>query len=244
PVAFLMYRPLRDIGDARTFVERGAHALDALEQLKLSSGQDVSPSDSASDRENGLRSTRTPVRTRRTPPWQVMALEVDELVIALDSGITLSGPTTFRADGGQIVAIVGPTGIGKTTLLRGLLGLEAPLRGRARYGGIDITRAGVGPEERPFAWVPQEPAIVAGTVRDNVALGAADAETALEALRAVGGAALARRADERVTAGGPELSGGERQWIALARAIASAQPVLLLDEPTAGLDGAAQRRVL
>src|SRR5262245_51156127 len=71
-----------------------------------------------------------------------------------------------------------------------------------------------------------------------------DADRAVAALDAIGGRALAERQRERVHAGGIELSGGERQWIAIARAVASDQPVLLLDEPTSGLDSDAQRRVL
>jgi ABC-type bacteriocin/lantibiotic exporter with double-glycine peptidase domain len=158
--------------------------------------------------------------------------------------------TSLQADPGEVVALVGPTGCGKTTLLRALLGLERGVRGSVRYGDIDLTRAGVGPMERPFAWVPQEAAIVTGSIEENVALGAPGAdpieeEAARGALEAIGaGSLLARARKERLHAGGPELSGGERQWVAIARALASGLPVLLLDEPTSGLDAASQERVL
>jgi ABC-type bacteriocin/lantibiotic exporter with double-glycine peptidase domain len=156
----------------------------------------------------------------------------------------------FDVEPGQIVAIAGPTGSGKTTLLRALLGLELTDEGTIRYGSEDLSRREVGPSARPFAWVPQEAAIVTGTIADNVALGrrgalAASTEAvARQSLAAIGAAPLVQRVHERVSAGGPELSGGERQWIAIARALASELPVLLLDEPTAGLDDEAQRQVL
>jgi ABC-type transport system involved in cytochrome bd biosynthesis fused ATPase/permease subunit len=155
--------------------------------------------------------------------------------------------TSFTAEPGEIVAIVGPTGAGKTSLLRALLGLD-PSSGSVRYGAEELCEAGVGPSQRPFAWVPQEPAIVSGSIEENVALAApegAGAEAARDALEAIGASELlTRRAGATLDAGGPELSGGERQWIAIARAIGSGLPVLLLDEPTSGLDGEAQERVL
>src|SRR6185436_3877090 len=121
-------------------------------------------------------------------------------------------------------------GSGKTTLLRALLGLEGGVRGTLRYGDRDLTGAGVGPAERPFAWVPQESAIISGTLEDNIALGAPSANMDAGATRAtlegLGAGTLVKRATGvRLHAGGHELSGGERQWVALARAIASELPV-------------------
>jgi ABC-type bacteriocin/lantibiotic exporter with double-glycine peptidase domain len=138
-----------------------------------------------------------------------------------------------------------------TSLLRARLGLERDVTGAVRYGDRDLTAAGVGPAERPFAWVPQEPAIVSGTLAGNIALGApegaaggAPARGAREALTLIGARSLLGREEEMLNAGGPELSGGERQWVAIARALSTGLPVLLLDEPTAGLDATSQERVL
>jgi ABC-type transport system involved in cytochrome bd biosynthesis fused ATPase/permease subunit len=147
-------------------------------------------------------------------------------------------------EAGTVVAVVGPTGAGKTTLLRVLLGLEQAGGGDVLFDGESIARAPAGPGGRPFAWVPQEAPLLAGSLATNVSLGAA-ATDPREALEPLGAAHLADALEGcRLGAGGRPVSGGERQWIALARAIATGLPVLLLDEPTSGLDGAAQRHVL
>jgi ABC-type transport system involved in cytochrome bd biosynthesis fused ATPase/permease subunit len=230
-VFFLMYRPLRDLGDARIAVERGAHALEDLDRVQADVG------------DTGVH---TDVSTARTGAWGVETLTVRDLSVV--RGDHATAPTNLEARPGEIVALIGATGIGKTSLLRALLGLERGVRGEIRYGERDLAAAGVGPTERPFAWVPQEPAIVAGTLADNIALGAPEGapadERAREALATLGAGALEQRVGDVLTAGGPELSGGERQWVAIARALASGLPVLLLDEPTSGLDPASQQRVL
>jgi ABC-type transport system involved in cytochrome bd biosynthesis fused ATPase/permease subunit len=91
--------------------------------------------------------------------------------------------------------------------------------------------------------VPQEAPVLADTLAANVVLGAPSAD-ARDALELLGATSLASQGEARVGAGGRALSGGERQWVALARAIATHQPVLLLDEPTSGLDADAQQTVL
>ena len=231
-VFFLMYRPLRDLGDARVHLERGALAEEELGRVSAEVRSDTSLHRSVSSAGTGA--------------WGVERLAVRKLTVLLGEHVT--GATDVEADPGEIVALIGPTGAGKTSLLRALLGLERRVAGEVRYGDRDLTSAGVGPTERPFAWVPQEAAIVAGSLADNVALGASEeaspSEVARAALTTIGAHGLVTRLDETLSAGGPELSGGERQWIAIARAFATGLPVLLLDEPTSGLDAEAQQRVL
>ncbi len=236
-VFFMTYRPLRDLGDARGHYDRGADALAALDAIP--SATDPLPDES----------TASPPGDRPTLPWPIEPLVVEDLRVV--RGDFTSPVVSFSALPGEVVALVGPTGAGKTTLLRALLGLEPAAGGCIRYGGRDLTTAGVGPTERPFAWVPQDAAIVAGSIEENVTMSLPTSDPAERiaaahaALEAIGATALAeRRRGERLEAGGSELSGGERQWVAIARALASGQPVLLLDEPTSGLDADAQDRVL
>jgi len=237
-VFFLMYRPLRDLGDARTAVERGADALGALDVIRA----DLE----ARGAHLRVRAPQNdPTSTSRTYGWKPARLVVRGLVVARDAWST--PVTDLHAEPGEIVALVGPTGSGKTTLLRALLGLEPDALGTISYGDHDLSAAGVGPRERPFAWVPQEAAVISGTLDDNVTLGASELVVGAPqiTLQSLGAQSLLDRAGTtRLHAGGPELSGGERQWVSLARALASGLPVLLLDEPTSGLDADSQARVL
>ncbi len=225
-VFFMAYRPLRDLGDARAWRIRGAVALERLEELVdaelLSPPREREQSSSAA--------SPAPVLAR---------LSLSGL------GAGTHGPeTSLSVERGEMVGLVGPTGSGKTTLLRTLLGLE-PARGSALYAERDITGAGVGPGERPFAWVPQDAPLVTGTLLDNVALCGGDEQTARAALEQIGAATLLDAlGDTTIGPGGRALSGGERRLVSIARALASGLPVLLLDEPTEGLDAAAQQRVL
>jgi ABC-type transport system involved in cytochrome bd biosynthesis fused ATPase/permease subunit len=166
-------------------------------------------------------------------------------VLTLSSvGAQAFGPrTSLVAAPSTIVAIVGPTGSGKSTLLRVLLGLEQPV-GSIRYGAHELVGAGIGPNERPFAWVPQHAPLVDDTLLGNVALCGSSESSAREALELVGAARLVRLAQCPVGPSGRPLSGGERRLVAVARAVSSRLPILLLDEPTEGLDEASQAEML
>ncbi|MGV9694249.1 thiol reductant ABC exporter subunit CydD [Streptomyces sp. NPDC003470] len=151
---------------------------------------------------------------------------------------------------GETVALVGPSGAGKSTLLNVLLGFVRPSRGRITIGGADL--AGLDPEQwhARVAWVPQHPHLFAGTVAENVRLARPEADdTAVR--RALGDAgalefvdALPEGTDTVLGEDGAGLSAGQRQRLALARAFLADRPVLLLDEPTAALDGATEAEVV
>ena len=238
-VLFMAYRPLRELGDARAARMLGTSALEFLERVLPPQGRrpSVAPVPAGSDA-NCRRAVRPKAGARSTGHL----LERLELV---DFGAARHDVrTTLAVEPGEFVAIVGPTGSGKTTLLRALLGLESA-SGSVSYGGREFTAASVGPEQRPLAWVPQDALLITGTVLTNVALLGGDETCALAALRQIGADRLAGElAHVTVGPGGRALSGGERRQVAIARALCSELPVMLLDEPTEGLDAEAQVRVL
>ncbi|MFD5188325.1 thiol reductant ABC exporter subunit CydD [Streptomyces sp. NPDC058357] len=146
-------------------------------------------------------------------------------------------------DEGETVALVGPSGVGKSTLLDVVLGFTAPDEGRVRIGGVDL--ATLAPERwrERIAWVPQRPYLFAGTIAENVRLARPDADdgAVTTALRDAGAydfvAELPDGVRTLIGEDGAGLSAGQRQRLALARAFLADRPVLLLDEPTASLDG-------
>ncbi|MEV5978840.1 thiol reductant ABC exporter subunit CydD [Streptomyces sp. NPDC052114] len=157
---------------------------------------------------------------------------------------------SFEVAPGETVALVGPSGVGKSTLLNVVLGFVAPTSGRVRAGGVDL--ADVSPERwrERIAWVPQRPHLFAGTIAENVRLARPDADDVAVrgALRSAGALsfvdALPDGAATVLGEDGAGLSAGQRQRLALARAFLADRPVVLLDEPTAALDGTTEAEVV
>ncbi|MFD9953154.1 thiol reductant ABC exporter subunit CydD [[Kitasatospora] papulosa] len=144
---------------------------------------------------------------------------------------------------GETVALTGPSGVGKSTLLSVVLGFTVPDQGRVRVGGTDLSALSQERWREQIAWVPQRPHLFAGTIADNVRLARPEADDAavMSALREAGAydfvAALPDGAGTPLGEDGAGLSAGQRQRLALARAFLADRPLLLLDEPTASLDG-------
>ncbi|MFJ9244283.1 thiol reductant ABC exporter subunit CydD [Streptomyces sp. NPDC101776] len=157
---------------------------------------------------------------------------------------------SFTVDPGETVALVGPSGSGKSTLLNVLLGFVRPAEGRVRVGGVDLADVGLERWRSRIAWVPQRPQLYAGTIAENVRLARPDADdTAVRRALADAGAldfvdALPEGMGSVLGEDGAGLSAGQRQRLALARAFLADRPVLLLDEPTAALDGATEAEVV
>jgi iron complex transport system ATP-binding protein len=174
-----------------------------------------------------------------------MRIEARTLHVRLKGRAVLRG-LDFGAEAGQLTAVIGRNGAGKTTLIRALAGLATPQAGAALLDGADVGRWERGRLARVLAYLPQERLVHwALTAHAVVALGrlpyqpfgvgesAADRAAIDRALAAMDAAHLAQRPV-------PELSGGERARVLVARALAQEPRVLLADEPAAGLDPAHQ----
>jgi ATP-binding cassette subfamily C protein CydD len=157
---------------------------------------------------------------------------------------------TFTVPAGCTVALVGPTGAGKSTLASLLLRFLEPDAGHISAGAVSLADTDPAAWRRHVAWVPQQPHLFHGSVADNLRLARADATAAeIEAAARAAQAhafitALPQGYDSPLGEGGARLSGGERQRLAIARAFLKDAPVLVLDEATANLDAASEALIL
>ncbi|MGQ0680481.1 MAG: ABC transporter ATP-binding protein [Actinomycetota bacterium] len=175
-------------------------------------------------------------------------LAVDDLAARRAQKLVFSG-VDLDVPAGQWLGVVGPSAAGKTTLLRLLAGLDRAAFGRVRIGGVELERISRPQLSRMVALVPQNPALVSGSVAGVLRLAAPSAsdQQMLDALEAAGARPIIEDAgglDARIGDRGLTLSGGERQRIALAAALVRRPEVLLLDDTTSALDPATEARVL
>ncbi|MFI0964379.1 thiol reductant ABC exporter subunit CydD [Streptomyces sp. NPDC021080] len=206
----------------------------------------------------GLAAAEAIFEVLETPAPGSGSLRVPAGEIAFE-GVTVRYPgrsadavsdVSFTVGPGETVALVGPSGVGKSTLLNVLLGFVEPTAGHVRAGGADLADADLTEWRSRIAWVPQRPHLYAGSIADNVRLARPDADdTALRKALVDAGAAgfvdaLPAGAATVLGEDGAGLSAGQRQRLALARAFLADRPVLLLDEPTASLDGETEAEVV
>ncbi|MGV9970472.1 ABC transporter ATP-binding protein/permease [Nocardia beijingensis] len=196
---------------------------------------------------------------RRRSPASPGTVELRDLSVQARDGFAPAGLSAILRPG-AVTVLAGPNGSGKSTAVQAILGLITPDRGAVTVDGVDVRE--LDPERwwARVAWLPQRPVLVPGTLRDNLELlGARTVDHAsrgpvrvvddLEAACLATGFdsvldALPERWDTVVGPGGIGLSLGQRQRLALTRVLAAERPILLLDEPTAHLDAAAEATVL
>jgi len=165
-----------------------------------------------------------------------------------DGSLVLDG-LTFNIEPGERVGLLGRPGSGKTTLLRCLAGVVRPSTGEVLVDGVAVRQHDAYSRARWLAYKPQEPILFEGTLEENILAGAefSDREALSRALEVAGLQEYIRRGELNmgmmIEARGVNLSGGQRQAVALARSLVAAPSILLLDEPTAGLDVAGEKLI-
>jgi ATP-binding cassette, subfamily C, bacterial CydCD len=242
------YLPLRQLGSSFHASEEGLAAAGRVFEIIEASGNAAAPSGGAAG--SHAAAGGTAARGVAVPDLLGAELRVEGVTVR-QPGRRLEAPSeaSLAVGPGEVVGIAGPSGSGKSTLVDVVLGLRTADRGRVAISmpdgsSYDVVSLDRDEWHRHVAWVPQQPFCFAGTVADNVKLAAPDASDAAvrEALAAVDLGELDPSA--RLTEGGTGLSSGQRRRLGVARALLKGGDLLILDEPTAGLDAAAEATVL
>ncbi len=231
----LLYSPVRSLGRlASTFYSASAAAERVIELL---------------DERPAVADPPRPVRLTRVRG----ALELDDVSFRYPAAEhdALRG-VSFRAEPGEVVALVGASGAGKSTIAKLLLRFYDPAAGAVRLDGVDLRELALADVRAAIALLAQEAPVLDATAAENIAFGARDgtasaAEIARAARAADAHEFIARLPDgydTRVGQRGRLLSGGQRQRLAVARALVRDAPALVLDEPATGLDASSSARVL
>ncbi|MFZ5445482.1 MAG: ABC transporter ATP-binding protein [Myxococcota bacterium] len=226
--ALLLYQPVKALSHTASQISLGAGAATRLFEVL-----DAQPEADA----GGV-----------APPLR-RSLRFDEVRLTYADGREALRGLSFEVPAGAHVALVGASGAGKSTAVAALLGHAQVTSGSLWWDGVALDTYSRRSVRAQLAWVPQEPVLLSGSVRENLQLGREDATeaqlwTALERAHAADFVkGFAKGLDEDVGERGARLSGGQRQRLAIARAFLKEPSLLVLDEPTSALDAATEAEV-
>jgi ATP-binding cassette, subfamily B, bacterial len=238
-------------GTVVVFVSYLAYLYDPIESLSHTA-QTVQNAAAETDRVMEIIEIEPAVRDSPQALARPLAgtIRYENVTFGYEPGRPVLRDVSLQADPGQVLAIVGPTGAGKTTLVSLLVRFFDPWRGRVTVGGTDIRDFTLRSLREQVALVLQDPFLFPITVAENIALGRPDATRAeVQAASRAANAhefieCLADGYDTPVGERGATLSGGEKQRLAIARAFLKDAPVLILDEPTSALDARTEGQLL
>ncbi|MBX3084236.1 MAG: thiol reductant ABC exporter subunit CydD [Anaerolineae bacterium] len=222
------YQPLRTLG---THFHSGAEGKGAATRLSV------------------ILESPLPESTGPLPVPDDLKLRLDNVQFAYGDRVVLAG-ITLEIPRGKHVAIVGKSGSGKSTLASLLLRFVQPTEGRITVGGVDLQAMDAAAWRQQIGWVGQKPHLFTTSIAENIRMGKRDAplETVIPAAQVASADAFIRQLpqgyDTLCEEHGANLSGGQAQRIALARAFCRDAPILLLDEATAQLDVAAEGEIV
>jgi len=186
----------------------------------------------------------------RLPEQSKADLVMDGVDFSYTPGRPVLSDLSFLARAGDLLLIVGPSGMGKSTFGRLAAGLERPTGGRVMFGGLDIADYDPHSVRERLVYVPQSPFLFSGTLRQNLCLGQKNLseQDMWHVLEQTGAADFVKllpgALDAEMGERGQNLSGGQRQRVAIARALLRRPSVLVLDEPTSSLDAAAEKHLI
>ena len=228
--SFFIFGPLQEMGNVINIYRETEASLANFEQI--------------------LRTAPDPKPASPVPVDDLRVLEFDRVTFTHQTATTPAlTDVSFRVHRGETVAFVGPSGAGKSTLVKLLVGLYAPKAGRILYNGVESTRVNLDRLRERIGLVTQETQLFSGSIRENLLFarpGASDAEC-LAVLHQAAADGLLRRADRGLDTvigeGGMKISGGEKQRLAIARALLRKPHLLVFDEATSSLDSLTEEEI-
>lgn len=231
----MFFMPVRNISARYTQIQSALAGAERVFQLLGSQDEDAKLEVASGAEGDGARADWPP----EEPPF---AFKLDGVTFSYKPGVTILHDIDVEAKMGETIALVGPTGSGKSTIASLLLRLYQAQEGSVEVLGADVRQLDRLELRRQFAVVPQDVFLFPGTIASNVAAGHAEPDPARvrEVFARIGATDMIERRDGGIDAPvqerGGNFSAGERQLIAFARALYDDPPIMILDEPTASID--------